>query len=393
MACEAIEFHISLLTYIPFYSKNQKQDIKMKAISQKTKNKRSQAATDQLILIGLVFAIILVVSWYAFKPKEAMEINKADLALSTIAEYSSRAAYLGSGSKLQARIEIPSNIQKISYGIGHINSKILYGGKITDLSKNVNTNVSGFAFSPLGKEVSPGLYSVIFEYIGSGVCIYPPEGRTEHCKCFFDAISRPEFAYINPSGSLWIECSKDGVTFEDCNNLNYGSQIKSLRSKCVNQTGEATIGMVKYSITNWKDETVFEDYTYDFDNNGVYTLNNMDYIVENSDNLDITAVCYDECYPVRGGDKNLTDTAIQSFQIPYGTIVPFILNDDGTKNYDIPDSFYTLIDPSASKRGDLRKGWVQPEEPFMIKVGYECRGGECINVNASLWHMGYPSGE
>lgn len=351
--------------------------------------KKSQSAMELIILVGIIIAIVVSIAFYLSRPKGDIILAKAEEIAATIAAETNKLAELSPGSKRRIKIEIPKGIESVDYDLNEVLIKVASNGQLSDFHRRLNIGLAGYNFGPMdgGEGIAPGMYDIVLEYMDGGVCIYPvgndksgKSNREKYCRCFFDVLDKPEITNL--------VCKHDGSNV--CTDLVYGSNISSLQARCINQNNDPTKGFIRFSLINWKNETVFEDRMFKPDADGNFILNFVNFKVENSGEFIVKATCYESCYAVRNNETSLINTSSEISQIPYGTIVPFLLDEFGGKIYLGNQSHYYLIDPDNADNLYMKSGKVKPEDNFIIRTGYECRGGECINVNASLYHRGYP---
>jgi len=360
--------------------------------------KKSQATTDYMVLFGIILIIIVLITFYTWKPKQDIILDRAESSLNTITEYANKVAELGPGNKMQVKIEIPPGVTRIDFGDNEVNMYIFNeSGRETELHKPLKTVVSGF----LDGEVSPGTYDLIFESLGTGVCDFRPGMREEDCYCHFPdtELEKPVFygmgaEYLNKE----LACHVDGAPDPDaCDSISvgYGDRLIGFRSNCRSNTGTVITGEVEYKVTNRLGQVVYNKTSYQHDNDssgnpGYFNVTNADYTIQNSGELKLTATCYHECYYVTQNDELKATTEVP-LTIPFGRIRTFLLDEFERKIY-TDDYHYYLIDPLNNPiNWHLGYGWVKTDIPFVIRTGFECVGGECINVDAALYHGGEAS--
>ncbi len=354
-------------------------------------SRKSQASTDTLILLSIVLIIIVVIVSFTFRSRQDIVVNKAASSLDTITDYSSQVAELGPGNKVKTKVEIPSIVESMGVANGEVTMVLTEGvDGTTDIHRLLKTNVVGF----ITRNPKPGIYDLIFESFGSGVCVYPPGKRAEYCYCFSDEANLHEFEFRNDYNEHYAEllCETNGIT-KPCDSdspIRYNDLITGFKSQVLNKTDLQVVdATVTYKVINWKNETVFESSVFNYVGEGYFNLSNANYIVENSGPLNITTTAYHECYYVSEYKEKLSTTATVTVDVPYGRLVPFLLDENGRKIYQ-DESHYYLVDPTNSDKSHLKRGWVKSGDTFIIRTGFECLDGECVNVNASLYHSGNP---
>jgi uncharacterized protein (UPF0333 family) len=355
----------------------------------RNKNKKSQIATEYLIMIGLILTIIIVTVAYTLRPQQESKLSETEKSISSIISTANDVMSLGAGNKIMTKIEIPSGISNI-----HVNNNALIfemfneSEKITNISKLTTTKITGF-FDNINN-VKPGTYDLVFEAYGDGVCIYTPNNRSDYCICFSDDSSVISNLEVNISYQN-INCTINNEKTNICNSteldLKYGDVITKFYAFCEAKGGNDFDGYALFSVTNRKNEIVYEGISYKQEN-GIIVLED-DFVIENSGQLNITASCYQKCAYFKSNSESLNLIAHNKTisYIPFGEIKPFLLDKNGRKIYRELSNPY-LINPENSNKPHFEEGWVKSGDNFVIRVGYECSGGECLNVNSSLWHDG-----
>lgn len=347
--------------------------------------RKSQASTEYMVLIGLIMLIIVVLAYYTWKPKEEVTVSRADASLANIADSVNNVAELGPGNKIKVKVDIPKGTSTLNVKGSEIVLEMFSGSNLgTVLHKGLTVNLTGF----FRGNITPGTYDLIFESMGTGVCVYPAGSRSNYCRCFEGANnSGPYFLPVN--NALIIACSTDnGNLWQNCGILSpsYGTELPAVALNCQSE-GSIVQPQVEFTITNWKGEVVFEDTVFTR-TDLYYYLDSSDYIIENSGGLNITAKCIDECYYVANDNSNLVNTTSVNITVPYGTLRPFLLNSSNDRIYTDQSNYYLVDANSNTEKTWLRYGWVKSGDTFVIRTGYECLGGECLMVNASLYHGG-----
>jgi hypothetical protein len=363
--------------------------------------KKSQSSTDYLMLLGLIMVIVVVTGIFVWRPREDIILSKANVLMNTVADYVNLVSELGPGNQLRARVEIPSGIDLIKFQRGEM-SVLVYKDTEREsvLHRLVKANVTGYLSSP---NVAPGSTDLIFIALAGGhVCVTRPGMMEEDCYCIDSSkINKPQITHV--SGTSYISRTVNDVTVNWGNaNLKYGDVITDLKAKCVDEDGNTVPAIVVFSIVNWKNETVFpktqyESTVFQSDVNGVYHLRGISFPVENSGPMEVRATCYHECHILHDDNEDFRPMVTSEVEIPYGVLRPFVFNITGEKVYlDMvnPDqvrldlSFFPIKHPSLPDPSRYSFGRVMSGDHFVIRTGYECVGGECIMVNASLWHGG-----
>jgi hypothetical protein len=323
--------------------------------------------------------------------------------LDNIAELANQVATLGPGNRIRTKVEIPAGVTGVSYEGGNIRMIVGEDDERVELDRRTLAGVTGFTFQDEEGILKPGLYDIIVESFGANVCVYLPEMQGEYCYCLFsvDEIGSPVFYNLDDHetedlAEPYFGCVTDAEMKCEDITIEYGESIQEFTSRCgylqesnyVNYE-RPDVARVIYNITNWQEQGVFTGTVFERDSGGHYNLS-KEYVVENSDTLRLESTCVHECYYVTGREALKTTQTAEIF-IPHGEIVPFILDQNNEKVY-IDQSNYYLIDPTGPN-ANFRQGWVQSGDSFILRTGYDCIDGECINVEASLYHVGKaPSG-
>jgi len=351
--------------------------------------KKSQITTEYMILLGIVLLIVVIVLFYTWKPKQDITLERAQASLKTIAEYVNDVAELGPGNLVRVKVEIPPGVEKIDFSSGQIQMYLYNHSRDTELHEMLKANLSGCL------NVSPGVYDFIFESMGSGVCVYTPGKREKCCYCFFEGakLEQPTFRRISndlPQEPYSI-CQVNGADFQRCDeaSLEYNDIITNIGSMCVDRNSlDPTSAKVEYSVVNRNGDTVFDTISFTPDSDGLYEFESANYVIENSGWLQLTSSCIHECYYVNSRPE-LRDTVSTSVFIPYGRLVPFLFDEAGNKIYTDEFNYYVKAPQQAAMTDwHLKYGWVKKDNQFIVRTGYECVGGECVMVNASLYHGG-----
>lgn len=344
------------------------------------KNKISQISMEYLIMIGIITLIAIISVAYTLQPKKNLEIEEAQNLLTQIVSNSENVIKMGAGNKLKAKIQIPEGISNITFKDNQVKlSLLLSENKLTELHQDSNIKITGFFED---SNFTSETYDLIFESFNSGTCIYTPGNRSDYCGCFTSDLSK----YYTKTSEIYCK-TKNGIV-DLCENINfkYGDTISQLKSKCTTLSNNIIDGYVVFKIVNWNNKVVYESTTYNHDSNGYFILND-NYKIQNSGPLNISAKCYHECSAFNPDVNELISENESIPMIPYGTILPFLINKNGQKVYS-NQSNYFLINPTNQNKDYYEKGWVKSGDIFIIRTGFDCIGGECVNVNASLWHAG-----
>ena len=352
--------------------------------------KKSQATTDYMILFGIILLIIVLITSYVWKPKQDIVIDRAESTLSTIAEYANKVAELGPGNSLELKIEIPPGVERIDFTPKGMRMYVYNDtSRATELYKPLKTVVSGF----LDGKVTPGIYDIVFLSMGTGLCILQKGFQERDCKCFFEdtKLEKPKFYDLGAEYSYKnLGCHVDGASNPaacDSISVNYGDKLIGFRSQCRSEDTASLIkGQVWYQVINRLGQVVYNKTEYE-QSDGFFNLTDVNYIIQNSGELTINATCYHECY-LGTQNSELKASIAVPLTIPFGRIRTFLVDEFERKVY-TDENHYYLIDPLNNPiNWHLGYGWVKTDIPFVIRTGFECVGGECINVNASLYHGG-----
>jgi hypothetical protein len=360
--------------------------------------RKSQSAIDYMMLLGLILGIVIVISVYTVRPREDIVVGKASSLMDTIADYVNHVSELGPGNRLNAKLEIPPGVELIHFGKGELNIVLNVGtareAKNTTLHRLVKSNVTGFFTST---KLSPGIYDVIFMSLAGGhVCIARPGSIDEDCYCVNPSmLTYPNLTLVDNSDYVTRTLNDSTISAWNDTGLNYYDVITGLRARCVDNNNDDIPAVVVFNIINWRGDVVFPPNQYEgtsfySDNNNFYNLAGISYDVRNSGNLTVQATCYHECHTVND-DPRLVSSINTSVKVPYGTIRPFVIDINGNKIYldERPVvNFFPLRHSIRDRPSYYDLGRAQSGDQIVIRTGYECVGGECIMVNASLWHDG-----
>lgn len=360
--------------------------------------RKSQITVEYLLLIGIIVLIILVIVAYTWQPRAEIQLSRAAASLGTISDNANAASQTGVGNTFRFQVEIMPNIHGISYQNGNM---VLEMGEEEDLygfHRRVHTNVTGFFDNRLlGVNLTEGTYDLIAESFESGVCIYQPGMREEQCRCFSNVDERVSFLQIQDNGNSHqvLICDDESCYAAESEELeersfSYGETVHQIKTDCRTTTdGISELypqpRSVHYTITNWKDEVVHEWYVFERDEDNYFTLNEP-YVIQNSGPLSITATCLHECFYVAPNPENLHETVTTVLHIPEGELVPFFIDPRGNR---VVANRTILPVLGVDSGGDfMDRGFVRAGERFVLRTGYECMGGECINVQPSLYYYG-----
>lgn len=349
---------------------------------------KSQIATEYLVMMGLIIAIVIVTIAFTLRPQQDSTVAEAEKLANTIVSYANSVMALGAGNRMMVKVEIPSGISEISTEKGNLKFT-LFGdtNQKTEVSQFSSVKISGFFDK--NQNIQPGIYDLIFESYTNGVCVYTPNNRTNYCICFTDVENEILDLYVNILGED-INCTKNNEFTDVCNStsldLRYGDTITKFEALCKQNNRDEFDGYVVFTVTNRKNEVVYEGISNKKEN-GIMVLHD-NYLIENSGELNFTATCYQRCAYLREELNELIAQNDSISLVPFGEIRPFLIDRYGRKTYsDITSNPY-LINPTDRYKPHLAEGWVKSEDVFVVRTGYECFGGECLNVNASLWHDG-----
>jgi hypothetical protein len=85
----------------------------------------------------------------------------------------------------------------------------------------------------------------------------------------------------------------------------------------------------------------------------------------------------------------LINTTNATLEISYGKIISFLLDKDGEMIYDDDYKYYFVNPDSEQGKGYMQSGRIKSGDVFIIRTGFRCVGGECVNVTAGLYHGKY----
>ena len=153
----------------------------------------------------------------------------------------------------------------------------------------------------------------------------------------------------NPPSARQLNCEKNGIWY-NCSSISFGDTVTRVRVLCTDPEG----GVVNASInlTNIPDSyTFFNNFTFEDDSDGYWTLDNPDLIINDSGQFKIMATCYDS--------ESLSRTNSSTWEVPWGSFSINLLNPNSDTSV-MKNSFFT----------------------FSSRIN--CVGGECGNANVTL---------
>jgi uncharacterized protein (UPF0333 family) len=129
--------------------------------------KKSQASSDYLMLLGLIFFIIFIVIIYSWKPLNDLNSHKASFLLEQIVDNINHISELGSGNQVKVTLNIPSGVDMISIEDNFI-SIIVNNGTDSEivLTDFVKSNVIGYLSHA---ELTPGNQEFIFISLSNNI--------------------------------------------------------------------------------------------------------------------------------------------------------------------------------------------------------------------------------
>jgi len=146
----------------------------------------------------------------------------------------------------------------------------------------------------------------------------------------------------------YIQCNNGGG-WGDCSNIQYNSMLQEVRVNCTDDDGYITNATFKFE--NLQDNKIFFDNITTSNVGDYWTLNNIDFLIQDSGNFSLTATCID--------NDSLTDVGIVEWFIPWGTLSV--------------EQVYPTINLT-----------VNNGEIFPFTTRAICNGGECGNITAIL---------
>ena len=120
-----------------------------------------QAATEYLILVGTILAILIPVLYYfSYQSSNTLNLNDAQDVVSTLAKTADYVYSLGPGTKTNVLITIPEGVHNISIKGSEITLNLGGYGEVVGISKaNLTGNLSSLK----------GTYQVKIELLESGL--------------------------------------------------------------------------------------------------------------------------------------------------------------------------------------------------------------------------------
>ncbi|MFT4304061.1 MAG: hypothetical protein ACMXYG_05820 [Candidatus Woesearchaeota archaeon] len=344
--------------------------------------KKSQINMELLILLGIIMIVMLTIVFFTIQPSDEINKNRAFGSLTLLSEYANQVADLGPGNTVRFKLEIPSGVRSIDYTESGIT--MFFQDDIVSIPLKMPLSGS------LSGEISPGVYDVVVTSYGTYLCAYfPYQSPNDVCPC-----DKPFLLNFSDYDSSFLVCGINGVEDECDNNSNpieYDTIITSLKAACENEDRDQLRGKMVFSIINRKGEIIYENTMFDPDGALIYNLENLNYAVNYSGPLTFQASCVSACYNygLNSPENDLyINTTNITVDIPYGTLIPFLIDRDGNFIYTDTNYLY-LVNPFPDPRFHYQTGRVQESDIFIVRTGYRCIGGECINIDAGLWHSDY----
>jgi len=153
----------------------------------------------------------------------------------------------------------------------------------------------------------------------------------------------------NPPNARQLNCEKNGMWY-NCSSIVFGDTITRVRVLCTDPEGGVTNASL--NLTNIPDSyTFFNNFTFENDSDGYWTLDNTDLVVNDSGQFRIMATCYDS--------ESLSRTNYSTWEVPWGSFSIDLLNPNSDTSV-MKNSFFT----------------------FSSRIN--CIGGECGNANVTL---------
>lgn len=338
---------------------------------------------ELMILLGIIMVIILTILFFSIRPTDESLTIKADSALQAITDYANQAYELGQGNSLRTKIEIPSGVRSIEYDKNGL--KVYF--KDTELHRPLKRPLVGV----LAGDIEPGIYDIIMTSYNSYICSsLPNQDPNDICKCDKPIMHTVDRTSTGP----YVTCDVNGIEQlcdDEDNPIGYDTIITGLHSLCTNEEAESLSGRMQYSVINRKGEVIYENTIYSSDENSYFNLSDMNYVVNYSGPLTFRATCLSECYDFGSSSEqnsdyiNISDVTVD---IPYGKLITFLIDNDESLILD-NTNLYFLVNPEGSSKSYYQLGRVKEHDTFIVRTGYKCVDGECINVDATLYHGGY----
>jgi len=144
--------------------------------------KKSQVATEYLVIVGLVIAILAPTAYflltYQGSSTDAIKASKIDSAANEIVSAANNLYNYGSQSKTNVEVTIPEGIESITFnGNEIIFSYIVSDGNINELVKVADTNIVG---TPILNPV-PGTMGLDLTNLNIQICISLENLECEAC--------------------------------------------------------------------------------------------------------------------------------------------------------------------------------------------------------------------
>jgi hypothetical protein len=149
-----------------------------------------------------------------------------------------------------------------------------------------------------------------------------------------------------------IQCQENGTTWQNCSNMGYTDILTAVRVNCTSPS-QATLVNASFNLSNVEDGKTF---FYNFTQTKVgdlFIFNNTDMAINDSGNFLLRVNCTDQ--------YNTSAASNVSWAVPWGTLSA------------------ALVEPASDTQ-------VQKDAFFTFTASVTCSGGECGDVNASIYH-------
>jgi len=144
--------------------------------------KKSQIATEYLVIVGLVIAILAPTAYFMFtyqgSSTEAIKASKLDNAANEIISAANNLYSYGSQSKTTVDVTIPEGVESIEFeGNEIVFNYLASDNSINQLAKSADTNLVGATINnPL-----PGVLQMVLTNLNIQVCVSVPPALCEAC--------------------------------------------------------------------------------------------------------------------------------------------------------------------------------------------------------------------